>query len=196
VKNSKPIKFVASCLTPEQSAACESLGVKIVRNYACSYGEIKPGCVTDFSIHCFNSASLDVLKNLGVRRATLHPELNFAQIRDIKKCIDTEAIIYGKIPLMKIKNPPVTPPSRTNNFGGIITDRTGAKFFLHGNQMYNSVPVFLADKPDDIKKSGISHGRFIFTTESADDVFAVIKAYLHHKSLKINFTRGKFYSKV
>lgn len=182
-----PIRFIATCLTSQQAQACASLGVEVVENYARSLGEIEPDCVTDFSVHCFNSASLTVLKSLGVQRATLHPELNLAQIRDIKKCIDTEVIIYGKIPLMRIGNPAIN---------GIITDRTGTSFFIQGDKLYNSVPIFMADKLKEVEKSGITHGRLIFTTENAEDVRTIIKANMYRKTLKIVYTRGKYYSKV
>jgi len=182
-----PIKFTATCLTSGQAQACENLGIEVVENYAASHGEIAPGCVTDFSVHCFNSPTLEVLKQMGVKRATLHPELNLAQIRDLEKCIDTEVVIYGKIPLMKLGNP-IAP--------GIIKDRTGTNFFTHGDKLYNSVPIYMADKLKEVEKSGITHGRLIFTTESPEDVRTVFKAYMYRKSLKIEFTRGKFYSKV
>jgi putative protease len=122
-----------------------------------------------------------------VRRATLHPELNLAQIRDIKKCIETEIIIYGKIPLMQMGNP---------KFDGVLTDRKNAKFFVHGGTLYNSVPVFMADKLGEIEKTGITHCRLIFTTETADDVCEIINAHTRREMLKIDFTRGKFFSKV
>ena len=182
-----PIKFVATCLTAEQEQACISLGIHVVQDYARSHGEITPGCVTDFSVHCFNSAALEVLRSLGVQRATLHPELNLAQIRDIKKCMDTEAVIYGKIPLMQIGSPTLE---------GVVTDRTGARFFAHGDKLYNCVPVFMADKLKEIEKSEITHGRFVFTTENEEEVRAVIRAYMYRKTMTIEFTRGKFYSKV
>ena len=182
-----PIKFVSTCLMPEQAQACEGLGIEVVHDYARSYGEITPGCVTDFSVHCFNSATLGVLKNLGVQRATLHPELNLAQIRDLEKHIPVEAVIYGKIPLMKIGNPIA---------GGMIADRTGARFLVHGDMLYNSVPIFMADKLKEVEKAGITHGRLIFTTESAEEVRQIIKANMYRKMLKIDFTRGKYYSKV
>jgi putative protease len=181
------IKFVATCLSDEQEEACASLGIEVTRNYASSVGEITRGCVTDFSVHCFNSATLEVLKNLGVARATLHPELNLAQIRDIKKIIDTEVVIYGKIPLMRLGNPICN---------GTLTDRKGASFFVQADKLYNSVPIFMADKLADVEKSGITHGRLIFTTENAAEVREIIKANMYRKMLKIDFTRGKFFSKV
>jgi len=138
-------------------------------------------------VHCFNSVALSALKNLGVGRVTLHPELNLAQIRDIEKPIDTEIVIYGKLPLMKLGNPQVS---------GVVTDRKGAKFFVKGDILYNSVPIFMADKLKEVEKSGITHGRLIFTTETAEEVRLIIKAYMYRKPLKIEFTRGKFYSSV
>ena len=216
------IKFVATCLTAQQKEACISLGIEVSCRYAHSYGEIVHGCVTDFSVHCFNSASLAALADLGVRRATLHPELNLAQIRDIEKCIDTEVVIYGKLPLMKIGNPgdfvaeakqkdasaiqkeagtkqkskPKAATKVQQALGSVLIDRTGISFFVKDGMLYNSVPIFMADKLKDVEKSGITHGRFIFTTESDSEVRMVIKAYMYKKMQKIKFTRGKFYFKV
>ena len=182
-----PIKLIATCLTPGQEQACKAQGIEIIHNYARALGEITPGCVTDFSIHCFNSETLAVLKTLGASRATLHPELNLAQIRDIKKHINTEAIIYGKIPLMKLGNPI---QSRQ------ITDRTGTTFPINSDTIYNSVPIYMADKLTEIEKSGITHSRLIFTNESPDEIQKIIESYKHQKPPKTQFTRGKYYSKV
>ncbi|MCL2047295.1 MAG: U32 family peptidase [Defluviitaleaceae bacterium] len=187
------IKFVATCLTHKQKITCQNMDIETPQNYARSYSEIAAGCVTDFSVHCFNSAALLALKELGVSRATLHPELNLAQIRDIKKCIPTEVVIYGKIPMMYLGNPlkAIKPPRHTNSlFSGIITDRKGAKFYVNNGIVYNSVPIFAADKLNQIEKTGITHGRFIFTTESDEEVRAVVGAYMAQKPLKIPFTRG------
>jgi len=181
------IKLIATCLTAEQKQACIRLGVELAGEYASSHGEITDGCVTDFYVHCFNSATLKLLAELGVNRATLHPELNLSQVRDIEKCIDTELVIYGKIPLMKLGNPQVS---------GYVKDRTGARFYAHGDMIYNSVPIFVADKLLDVEKAGITHGRLVFTTESAEEVRTIVQAYLYRKPLKIDFTRGKFYSRV
>jgi len=182
-----PIIFIATCLTSLQAQACANLGIDVANNYAKSYGEIKQHCITDFSVHCFNSTTLDAIKNLGAKRATLHPELNLAQIRDIIKPINTEVIIYGKLPLMKLGNPIPN---------GYITDRTGARFYSHEDMLYNSVPIFMADKLKEIEKAGVTHGRLFFTTETAEEVRDIIKAYMYRKMLKTDFTRGKFYSKV
>ena len=181
------IKFVAACLNIEQENICKKYNIEVIKNYVDSYGEIKQNCITDFFVHCFNSEALKVLASLGVTRATLHPELNLAQIRDIRKPIETEIIIYGKLPLMTLRTP------REN---GNLIDRRGMNFFIHNSIIYNSVPIFIADKLNEIEKCGISHGRLIFTTETKEETENIIKAYLHKKPLNIKFTRGKFYSRV
>ncbi|MCL2501154.1 MAG: U32 family peptidase [Defluviitaleaceae bacterium] len=181
------MEFVATCLTEEQARVCAEYKIKVMKNYTRSLGEITPGCVTDFSVHCFNSATLEVLRSLGVLRVTLHPELNLAQIRDIVKPIPTEVVIYGKIPLMRLGNPLTC---------YYLTDRTNARFYVHGAALYNSVPIFMADKMGDVEKTGVTHGRLSFTDETAEETKDIIKAYMRRTSLDIKFTRGKFNSKV
>ena len=177
------IKLIATCITKEQQQVCERMGIEVMQNYACSYGEIVPGCVTDYSVHCFNSASLDVLSSLGVKRATLHPELKLAQIRDIKKCIETEVVIYGKLTLMKLGNP-------IKN--GALIDRMDKIFYVHEGMLYNSVPIFMADRLYEIEKSGVTTGRMMFTTENAAQTSGIIESYKNRVMMKMDFTRGKY----
>ena len=186
---SMSIKFIAHCLHVEQARACKSLGIAVMHtcDYARSIGEVMAGSVTDFSLHCFNSETVRLLQKLGASRVTLHPELNLAQMRDIKKPIDTEAVIYGKVPLMQLGVPIMA---------GALVDRKKTNFFVHEDIVYNSVPLFMADYVNDIIKAGITYGRLIFTTETVKEVNDVIDAYLRRKALIINFTRGKFFSRV
>ena len=58
----------------------------------------------DFGLNIFNSEALRVVKELGVVSATLSFEMRLAQIRDIRKCIDTEVLAYGRLPLMITEN--------------------------------------------------------------------------------------------
>lgn len=37
---------------------------------------------------------------MGVMCQTLSFELNFPQIRDISKCVESQIIVYGRLPLM------------------------------------------------------------------------------------------------
>ena len=54
----------------------------------------------DFGLNTFNSLSMEVIRQAGFISATASFELRLSQIRDMIKPLDTELIIYGRIPLM------------------------------------------------------------------------------------------------
>ncbi len=57
---------------------------------------------TDFSLHVFNGATINFLKNLGVEGVTLSPELNLSQIKNLakKSPLPVECIVHGRQELM------------------------------------------------------------------------------------------------
>ena len=65
---------------------------------------------------------------------------------------------------------------------GTLTDRTGARFPVFGlrdcsNVIFNSVPVYTADRADVIEKCCAARLHFIFTDESAAECEKIIRAY-------------------
>ena len=54
----------------------------------------------DFGLNAFNSYTLGVLKDAGFLSATASFELRIAQIKAMHKPLDTELIVYGRLPLM------------------------------------------------------------------------------------------------
>ena len=54
----------------------------------------------DFGLNTFNALSMEVIRQAGFISATASFELRLSQIRDMIKPLDTELIIYGRIPLM------------------------------------------------------------------------------------------------
>ena len=54
----------------------------------------------DFGLNVFNSFTEEVLQQAGLVSATASFELRVAQIRDLAKSIDTEMIVYGRLPCM------------------------------------------------------------------------------------------------
>jgi len=63
-----------------------------------------------------------------------------------------------------------------------MTDRTGTKFPIIGlsdcsNVIYNSVPIYMADRKDFLRKTYANRLHFIFTVESREECAKVIKAY-------------------
>ncbi len=54
----------------------------------------------DFGMNVFNSYSMDMIQKMGFLSATASFELRLAQVRDMAKCVPTELIAYGRLPLM------------------------------------------------------------------------------------------------
>ena len=62
---------------------------------------------------------------------------------------------------------------------GYIKDRQGASLFAYGiyghrNLIYNSVPIYMADKQRDIDDFSY---HFIFSDETKDEAYEIIEAY-------------------
>jgi hypothetical protein len=117
-----------------------------------------------------------VLDNEGFENVILSPELTLPQARDITPC---SVIVYGKIPVMTTHKCVLKTSVGCDKCSGYLIDRTGAKMFVsgiygHRNIIYNSVPIYMADKMDTL--SAFSH-HFIFSDESASECEKIINAY-------------------
>ncbi len=158
----------------------------------------------DYGLGVYNAQTLKELKRLGFASATLSFELKFPQIRDLSKCLDTEALLYGRLPLMItetciIKNR--TGRCACQNQNRLI-DRTGARFPVVKapgcrNELLNSKKLFLADKSADYARLGLWAGRLHFTTENALECAQVLERYLGQGPYEPNdYTRGLYYRDV
>jgi len=126
---------------------------------------------------------------MGFAGVILSTELNFAQIRDIKKPINCGIVAYGKTHLMVSEN---------RLASAYLTDRTGARFFVcedFGGRsiIYNSVPIYLADKKELYKNLGLFFTALNFTDESPSQIKQIIADYAFDRENiqpPKNFTRG------
>jgi putative protease len=169
--------------------------------FARSYGMTVRG---DFGLNAFNSESLVVLRDLGLKSATLSFELRLAEIRDMSKPIDTELIVYGRLPLMLTENCIVknsTDVCTCDSFSGLM-DRQGALFpivpeFGCRNILLNSKKLFMADKRRTTSSLGLWAERLGFTTENAIECVAVMKRYMGLSDYEPSgYTRGLYYRGV
>ena len=151
----------------------------------------------DYGLNVFNARSLDYLRGKGLSSACVSFELRFAQIRDMQKILPTEAIVYGRLPLMITENCIIQ-----NDKGcrcdrpNFLNDRTGAAFPLlqaygHRTEIQNSKVLWLADRPD-YKRLGLSLARLRFTTESPEECVRVFQGYLNGTAAPGEFTRGLY----
>ena len=155
----------------------------------------------DFGLNVYNSRALHFLKQQGLATATVSFELRHQQIRDLVKHLPCEAIVYGRLPLMITENcATANTVGCAHGAGSTLTDRTGAQFPVlcaYGcrNEIQNSTPLYLADKPD-YRRIGLTYARLRFTTESARECLAVFRAYQTGAQPPADFTRGLFYRGV
>ena len=132
--------------------------------------------VGDFRLNVINAEAKEVWEKIGISDVVLSPELTSKQARQLS----SRAIVYGRLPLMITER-----CFMKENFGCdkcgkcYLADRKGIKFpmkreFEHRNIIFNSAYTYMGDKTEEVK--GLTY-HFIFTTESAEEVRAVVKAF-------------------
>lgn len=160
------------------------------------FGLIKHG---DLRLNVFNAASAEVYRNRGFASLILSPEVGTSAARSLASGIPKGYVIYGRLPLMTLEKC-VIRDNFADKTGGAcrycdtrrfssLTDRTGAKFpicreFPHRNVLYNSVPLYMADKP-----IGGLFCHSIFTDETAEMVDHVIDCMEKHLPPQGKFKR-------
>lgn len=164
----------------------------------------------DFGLNVYNSRSLDYLRRKGLASACLSFELRFSQIRDLKKLLPAEALVYGRLPLMITENclvqnqegcglsaaGPLVPAGAPCQESHALHDRTGAAFpllpaFGHRTEVQNSRPLWLADR-ETWKRLGLAFARLRFTTERPEACVEILRAYRTGGAPPEIFTRGLY----
>ncbi|MBO5743323.1 MAG: U32 family peptidase, partial [Clostridia bacterium] len=115
-------------------------------------------------------------------------------------------LVYGKLSLMTVKNCLVK--SSLNKCGCkegemyYLKDRKNICFpvdCVKGecvNIIYNSAPIYMADRLKEIKRIPASLYRFDFTDETPQEIANVLKQYEKGEKSNGFFTRGHFYNGV
>ena len=165
------------------------------------------GLFGNAGLNITNTYALEEYKKLGFKDAVLSPELKFAQVRDVGKSINAGIMAYGAGSVLisencLIKNAGECKNDCADGFCGYkgrfyITDKTGAKFpvaadFGHRNIVYNSAPVYLADKRELYKGLGLFFISLNFTAESPVEIKKIAGGYagLEKAEPPKRFTRG------
>ena len=170
----------------------------------------------DLGLNLFNSESLLFWKELGLESAAVSMELRWQQLRDLRKVLPCEAVVYGRLPLMIMENCVIRNQLGCRDAGrdyadrspacrcgqeNVLVDRTGAQFPLVGQwghrcEIENSKVLFLADKPE-WRQLGLTRARLRFTTESPEECARVLQAYQGRSDYRPDqLTRGLFYRGV
>ena len=158
----------------------------------------------DFGMNVFNSYTLDAMRQMGFLSATASFEMRLAQVRDMAKSLNTELIVYGRLPLMVTEQCIISRASGqcTCQNPGQLSDRMGSVFpvmreYEHRNVIFNAHRLFLADKLDDLYATQLWGLRLMFTTESARECIEIAKCYKGKDGYTPSvLTRGLYYRGV
>ena len=174
----------ALCRTISHISLCKELGIE-------PHGA--------FSMNFYNSYDLSCAKEMGLKETAVSIEAKLAQIRDMKKPMPTNAVVYGKIPVMTTENCIIKNAGRCINYNGTykLCDKN-ATFdviceFGHRNVILNSVPINLSDKIKEFSGKDIKGLEFLFTTESKKEIEQIIESYKSGSKPKGGFTRGMYF---
>lgn len=161
---------------------------------------------SDYNLYIFNQKTKEELRRLGIARGTASVELNDRELARIG--IEEQMFIaYGYQPVMISAGCIQKTSASCDGKGGVlsISDRYQKKFAVRRycrdcyNVMYNSAPLFLADKAEEVHALAPAELRLDFTTESSGQVKEICHAYTlaFEKGCKTeppmqDYTRGHF----
>ncbi len=147
----------------------------------------------DLRLNVTNASSVAFLNSLGINDVILSPELTLAQIRGLSKA-SVRATVYGRLPLMlteKCVGKELGSCNECQSGKLSLTDRKGVCFpvrmrYAHRSVIFNSVPIYMADRRDDLARAGVRAEHFIFSTESRSEAAQIIRAYQNGSAPKSN----------
>ncbi len=148
----------------------------------------------------FNSRAIEAYEDLGVKEALLSFELTLGQGAKLEGDLPRGIVAYGRLPLMLTRNCPIANATDCKSCPGkgFLRDRKGVDFPVmcsYGySTLYNSRPLYLADKHDSAKNFDFS--LLYFTDEDKEESLEIIKAYLDKKAPAGEFTRGLAFRSV
>ena len=161
---------------------------------------------SDYNLYIFDRKTKEELRRLGIARGTASVELNDRELARIG--IEEQVFIaYGYQPVMISAGCIQKTSASCDGKGGVlsISDRYQKKFAVRRycrdcyNVMYNSAPLFLADKAEEVHALAPAELRLDFTTESSGQVKEICHAYTlaFEKGCKTeppmqDYTRGHF----
>lgn len=176
----------------------KKLGIKGLLAHNISQTEYREdfNLAADAGFNALNGETVSALAQLGAKSVILSREISLKQAKRLKKSVECELTVYGKIPVMVCEN------CITKNYEGCkcegkfryIKDRMGISFPVKRDYpfctsvLYNSVPILCPEK--DIEAECIKN--LFFTTESQSECKKICAAYMQKQKYpnEKNYTGG------
>ena len=156
----------------------------------------------DLRLGVTNAPALARVLAEGLTDVILSPELTLPRMRDTVRTLGrpwaASVVVYGRLPLMLLekcaireiysdRDPAAVCREICHTDRAALTDRMGKRFPVlredfpggqgHRNVVYNSLPLCMSDRRHELEQPGEVAWHFIFSTESATEVDAVLAAY-------------------
>ena len=154
----------------------------------------------DLDLAVTNAWTLQSLSAAGFLSAAVSPELTLDQIAELTKPMDTEMVVYGRLPAMisetcLIKESAgrcacTTPAQMADAHGGVwpVTKHFGCR-----NTVWMPRKIWLEDLTAQWMQCGLWAARLSFSTESPRECYDVACAYIHGSGYRPNgMTRGAY----
>ena len=159
----------------------------------------------DYGLNLFNSRAMNLAQQLELESVTASFELTLPQIRDLSKPLNTELLVYGRLPLMLTENCIIknrTGQCSCRSGQTKLVDRKGMEFRVLPDQdscrsvIYNGKKLYLLDKQAELRSLGLWALRLQFTTENAMEVDGVLSGLRGGSFDPGSCTRGLYYRGV
>ena len=151
----------------------------------------------DHRLNIWTAESADVYADSGLTDILLSPELTPPQMRDVASILPHGIITYGRLPMMTLQRciirehigdaPAVSDRDNPCKYCdshpiSVMRDRKNMCFpitrtYSHRNIIHNASPLYMADRQDEISRLNPAFIHHIFTTETAAQAEALIRAY-------------------
>lgn len=147
-----------------------------------------------FALNLANSAAAEEAAAWGAVDLTASYEMKAAQFGRLNTPAPTGTVAYGHLPLMVFRNCPI---GVRKNCGGckqdrMLTDRLGNRFPLRCDgtvaELYNHLPLWLADKPEAFARADFA--LLYFTGETPEECVRILQDYRAGNPADGPFTRG------
>ncbi len=161
--------------------------------------------VGDYSLNIFSPIGKMEYAKIGLSEFTPSIELTYPQIKKMGGEMPMQIYVYGKMSLMITQNCVVEKSflgCKKCEENTYLTDRMGEDLLVKSafgcrNEMFNSHPVYLADKHDDYKQLKPHYIVLSFTDECASEIANIIHQYKGgYEPMSGDFTRGLYYKGV
>ena len=172
---------------------CENIGAILLAKAA---GLVPVG---GFGLNVTNSDAVRAYADMGLKALFASFELSAPKIRDLRAGIPLGMIVAGRLPLMQLRACPARTDKGCADCDGhpLLNDRKGATFPIACRErrystLYNSVPLYLCDKP----LPPIDFYAVYCTAESKEEAAALIRSAAAHAPYPHPYTTGLAFRKL